>query len=885
MNINWHNLNQKDLLKKLKADLSGLSSQEAQTRQRIFGFNELPRYRPPSSLVVFLSQLNSPLVYVLLAAAILASFMQDWLDVGIIMLVVVVNSFFGWVQENKSNQAMAKLKSLEVPHAKVFRDGRKIEVEARELVLGDIIFIKSGDKIPADARILKASNLQCSEAPLTGESVPENKLAGELPIGTSLGDRTNMIYSGTMSVSGWCEAIVCAIGVDTEIGKIGKLVAEIKEEKTPLQGQLLRFGRFLSLTVVLVCSLVLVFGLYQGRDPWQMVIVAVALAVAVVPEGLLVAVTIILTVGMQTIFKKKALVRKLAAAEALGSVSVICTDKTGTLTEGKMQIHKIVTAGREYLLPKHLEGDVLDKEQDLISKISVLCSNASIENPDATLEELRILGDPTEKALILGAIEAGHDPEGLRQEYPRLEEIPFDSELKFMATSNKHKGEGHNHVFAKGAPEKIMSFCNKVMVSGVNKNFTEAHHRELKKKIEEMTSRGLRVLACAYKTVDRLDKIEKELHDLVFVGFIALKDPLRVDAKETLGQCRSAGIRVVMVTGDHKLTAKAIFSELGIKVDGHVVEGGELDNLSDEKLYRRLIDIDIFARVEPHHKLRIVKAWQKRGEVVAMTGDGVNDSPALKAADVGIALGSGSDVAKETADIILLDDNFRVIVDAVRQGRIIFDNIRKVVLYLLVGAFSEIILIAGAIFLGLPLPILAIQILWINLVDSGFPNVALAFEGEEDNVMSLPPRSRLEGILNQRMKFIIFGVGLFTDLIILALIYNFGPNYEIDHLRTMVFAVLGLDTLLYAFSVKSLRRSILTTNIFSNSYLLAAVAISFSLLLVAISLPGFNNIFKTVPLGPQEWLLVVILSLIKVVFVEIAKKIPLPQVNLRKQNV
>lgn len=884
MNINWHSLNQKELFKKLKADFGGLSSHEAKERQKIFGFNELPSYRPPSSLAVFLSQFNSPLVYVLLAAAILASFMQDWLDVGIIMLVVLVNSFFGWVQENKSNQAMAKLRLLEVPHAKVFRDGRKIEVEARELVSGDIIFIKAGDKIPADARVLKSNNLQCSEAPLTGEAVPESKSAGELSIGTSLGDRTNMIYSGTVAVSGWCEAVVCAVGINTEIGKIGKLVAEIKEEKTPLQGQLSRFGRFLSLTVVLVCSLVLIFGLYQGRDPWQMVIIAVALAVAAVPEGLLVAVTIILTVGMQTIFKKKALVRKLAAAETLGSVSVICTDKTGTLTEGKMQVHKFVTAGREYLLPRHLEGDILDKEQDLISKISVLCSNASIENPDATLEELRILGDPTEKALILGAIEAGHDPEDLRQEYPRLDEIPFDSELKFMATSNKHKGEGHSHVFAKGAPEKVMSFCDQVMISGVKKKFTEAHQRELKKKIEEMTSRGLRVLACAYKTVDKLGKIENELHDLVFVGFIALKDPLRADAKETLEQCRSAGIRVVMVTGDHKLTAKAIFSELGIKVGGHVVESGDLDKLSDEQLDLRLVDIDIFARVEPHHKLRIIKAWQRRGEVVAMTGDGVNDSPALKAADVGIALGSGSDVAKETADIILLEDNFRVIVDAVRQGRIIFDNIRKVVLYLLVGAFSEIILIAGAIFLGLPLPILAIQILWINLVNSGFPNIALAFEGEEGDVMSLPPRSRFEDILNQRMKFIIFGVGLVTDVIVLALVYNFGRFYEIDHLRTMVFAVLGLDSLLYAFSIKSLRRSVLTTNIFSNSYLLAAVAISFSLLLMAISLPGFNTLFKTVLLSPQEWLLVVVLGFIKILFIEIAKKMPLPEINLKRQD-
>jgi P-type Ca2+ transporter type 2C len=881
----WHSLSQTELLKKLRTSVSGLSSAQVEERRKTFGFNELSKYKLPSSFGVFLSQFNSPLVYVLLVAAVLTLLLQDWLDMGIIMLVVVCNSFFGWIQENKSNQAMAKLKQLEVPHAKVFRDGRKIDVEAKELVVGDIIFIKSGDKIPADSRIIKSNNLQCSEAPLTGEAVPENKAVGDLAIGASLGDRTNMVYSGTIAVAGWAEAVVCAVGINTEIGKIGKLVSEVKEERTPLQKQLSRFGSFLSLLVGFICLLVFLLGLSQGQDVSQMIVIAVALAVAAVPEGLLVAVTIILTVGMQVILKRKALVRKLSAAEGLGGVSVICSDKTGTLTEGKMRIHKIVTAGREYLLPRHLEGDILDKEQDLISKISVLCSNASVENPDAPLEKLRILGDPTEKALILGAIEAGHDPEELRLEYPRLDELPFDSELKFMATSNNHKGESHNHVFAKGAPEKILSFCDKVMVSGVKKKLTESHIKELKGKIDEMTSKGSRVLACAYKTKDKLNKIESELTGLVFVGFISLNDPLREDAKETVEQCRSAGIRVVMVTGDHKLTAKAIFSELGIKTEGHIIEGSELDDMSDEQLDDKLENIDIFARVEPHHKLRIVKAWQKRGGVVAMTGDGVNDSPALKAADVGIALGSGSDVAKETADIILLDDNFRVIVDAVRQGRVIFDNIRKIVFNLLAGAFSEIVLISGAIFLGLPLPLLAIQILWLNLVGSGLPNIALSFEEEEGDVMSLPPRKKKENILNTRMKFIIFGVIILTDLFVLFLIYNFGRGYEENHLRTMVFAMLGMANLLYIFSIKSLRGSILSLRTLNNPYLLAGVSISFLLLLIVISFPGPNVIFSTVPLSLTEWSFVFCLALLKLSFVETAKRFSLPQFILRQKNV
>lgn len=873
MQVNWHSLSEAETVKRLKTSISGLSVAVALERQSSFGFNELPAYRPPSGWRVFIGQFASPLVYVLLAAAVMSLILQDWVDVAIILAVIFSNSLFGWIQESKSNQAMAKLRLLEVLHAKVWRDERKIEVEARELVPGDRIFIRQGDKIPADARIIKSNNLQCSEAPLTGESAPVKKSVSVLPVGASLGDRTNMIYSGTAAVSGWCEAIVTATGGDTEIGKIGKLVSEVKEERTPLQAQLARFSRFLSLIIVLICLLVLISGWYQGRDLWEMLIVAVALAVAAVPEGLLVAVTIILTVGMQAIFKKKALVRKLAAAEALGGVSVICTDKTGTLTEGDMKIFKIVAAGREYLLPRHLEGDVLDKERDLISKISVLCSNASIENPNEPLQNLRILGDPTEKALIIGAIEAGHDPDSLREEYPREQEIPFDSERKFMATSNKHLREKHSHVFAKGAPEKILSFCSQVLIGGKKEVLSPAKAKDLREKMEAMTSKGLRVLACAYKTVPKLKNIEEELGDLVFVGFIALKDPLREDAKATLDECRSAGIRTVLVTGDHKLTAKAIFSELGIKIEGRLVEGRELDNWSDEKLAKNLREIDIFARVEPQHKLRIVKAWQSLGEVVAMTGDGINDAPALKAADVGIALGGGSDVAKETADIILLDDNFKVIVEAVRQGRIIFDNIRKVILYLLVGAFSEIVLISGAVILGLPLPILATQILWINLVNSGFPNIALAFEGEEGNVMSNPPRQRSESILNNRMKFIIFGVGLFTDLLILSFLFFFWGNYELNYLRTMVFAVLGLDSLLYAFSVKSLRNSLFKSNIFNNSYLIAAVAISLALLMLAIYFPGLSSLFGAIALTPTDWLLIILLGSMKIFFIEITKKV------------
>ena len=811
-----------------------------------------------------------------MVAGIVLFFLADVTDALVIFFAVVINTIFGFWQENKANKAISELRKIVKHLAKVLRDGHEVEINSSELVPGDIIFVQSGDKVPADCRLIESNDLQTIEATLTGESAPSSKNNKLLKLGTYMADRKNIIYMGTSIVRGKGLAIVCNTGLNTEIGSITKLIKETVEEKTPLQYNLSQFSKWLTILVVSLSLLVFIVGILMQKDPLEMFIIAVALSVAAIPEGLIIAVTIILTIGMQFILKKKALVRKLVATETLGSVSVICTDKTGTLTEGKMQVSNIITADKEYKITKYtdLSGTEVEKVRDLISKASIICNEAVVENPESGLEELKIIGSPTEKALLIAAIESGYNPKLLNSEYISIDEIPFDSEKKYMATLCHHKKADHQHIFTKGAPEVIFKFCTKVMINGKTETLTPEKLNYLKKKYEAMTRKGLRLLAFAYKTGKSLKKCGDEMNDLVFLGFVAIKDPLRAEAKEALLLCKSAGIRTVIITGDHRLTAKAIFDELGFKTDGNIVEGSELDNWTDEELKSKVVNIDIYARVEPRHKLRVVDAWQARGEVVAMTGDGINDAPALKSADIGIALGDGSDVTKETADIILLDNNFQVIVAAIEQGRVIFENIRKVILYLLSSAFSEIVLIIAALFFGLPLPILATQILWINLVADGLPNIAMTLEPGEPAVMQDKPRKKSEPILNREMKILIFIIGVLTDIVpflfYLYLLFIVGQE-NIDYIRTIIFALLGVSSLMFVFSIRSLRRSIFTKNIFSNKYLIGAILISLLLLIAPIYIPFLQNIFKTVSLGSQEWLIIIALGLVKLIFIEIVK--------------
>lgn len=876
---NWHSLSQQKLLKQLKTNpQNGLRFEDAVKRFRKLGPNILPQEDSATRLKILINQFKSPLIYILLIAAVISIILLEFVDAAVIIAAVIINTIVGFIQENKANQALSTLKQAIVYKCKVIRDGIEHEIDSKNLVVGDLIVLQEGDRIPADARLLEAHNLQVVEAVLTGESMPSNKEAKVLKQSTPLPDRENMVYMGTTVVRGSARAVVTATGTDTQIGVISQLIKSTPEEKTPLQENLAKFSKILGIIVGAICVIILILGILVGREPFEMFLAAVAIAVAAIPEGLLVSVTIILAIGMQRILKKRAIIRKLIATETLGSVSVICTDKTGTLTEGKMKVVEIKAPGhRKNISLKKFQGlstNIDYKELLEVLKIGILCNNAVIETKNNDPESSILIGEPTEKALLSIASQFGIEQKKLLKSNPRIDEISFDRKRKYMATLHQTKNSSHT-IYIKGAPEKLLSLAGSVFY---NKNIIKLDSRIKKQIINQytaLTRNGLRVLAVGYKKTKKSQITDKDLNGLIFVGLIGIKDPLRKEAKEAIYVARSAGINPIIVTGDHKLTAKNIAQEIGLEVkDENILLGEELDKIDDKQFLKIVKKIRLYARVEPKHKLRIIDAWQKLSQVVAMTGDGVNDAPAIKKADIGIALGSGTDVSQETSDMILLDDNFKTIVTAIQQGRIIFDNIRKVIVYLLSDSFSEMILISASLIIGLPLPILPAQILWINLITDGFPNVALTVEPGEKDIMKNPPRPKREPILDTEMKVLIFIIGIFTDLILLGLFYfllqKFG-NTEIDYIRTIIFAVLGLDSLFYVFSCRSLRRPIWRINPFTNHYLLMAVGSGIIIQLIAIYIPFFQNIFHTVSLGFYEWMIIVALCIIEIIAIETVK--------------
>jgi len=704
------------------------------------------------------------------------------------------------------------------------------------VVPGDILVLTAGDHIAADARVIQSISLETNEAALTGESMPIEKGTDPLVKGTVLAERSNMVFAGTVVTAGRGQAVVVGIGLKTELGKIAQLITETKEEKTPLQVQLAKLAKLLTIIFVSVSVLIFLIGVLAGRSVFEMFLTSVALAVAAVPEGLLVAVTVIFAIGMQRILRRKALVRQLVATETLGSVSVICTDKTGTITMAQMEV-----------------TDVVAEDKELAQSIAMLCNDAVVSKEDL------VQGSPTEAALMRSSLSSGLDLKELNKKHERLFEIPFNSKHKYMVTLNKW--EAGQALLVKGAPEKILEFCQ--------------DGKEARDQAEEMTKQGLRVLAVAYKKLKNQGTEElknADLHDLTFVGLFGLRDPIRPDAKETIARAHSAGVRTVMITGDHPDTAVAIAKEAGISCErNNLLTGAELDQLSDQELQKKVNQISVYARVEPAHKVRIVQAWRGRGEVVSMTGDGINDAPALKAADIGVALGNGTEVTKETADIVLLDSALKPIVAAIEQGRVIFDNIRKVTAYLLVDSFTEMVLIGSAILFGLPLPLLAAHILWINLITDGFPNVALTLEPGEPDVMKEPPRPRNEPILNRHMKELIFLVGIIADIGLLAIFLWLLGAHEIEYVRTIMFTAVAIDSLLYVFAIKSFRRSIFHINPFSNKWLVGGVILGFLLQIMAVTHPFFQNIFEIVPLHMNDWLLLLAIGCVKLIAIEIAK--------------
>jgi len=888
----WHTLTTEALEQELQSDIdTGLTASEAQHRLATIGPNELPEAAPPSPLKIFLSQFANLIVWVLIGAAAVSGLLQEWIDAVAILAIVVLNAILGFVQEFRAERSLAALKQLSVATARVIRDDTVQAIPASQVVPGDLIQIEAGDRVPADSRVVYATGLQTQEASLTGESTPVAKSAEPIPqTEVPLGDRHNMLFMGTIAVSGKGRALVTATGAQTELGKIAALIhreTQAEQEETPLQRRLEHLGHtllWLSLGIVVV---VFLLGLLREVSLISMFLTAVSLAVAAIPEGLPAVVTITLALGVTRMVKRHALIRRLPAVETLGSTTVICSDKTGTLTKNEMTVTTLYQGGESFTVTG--EGYVPDGEirsdgepmtlalkpgLRALLRASVLCNGS-----DLRLEAFlwHIVGDPTEGALLVVAAKAGLTKNHLEQENPWLGEVPFDSERKKMTVVRRTPSGPV--AFVKGAPDVLLRDCQAWLTRGGEiEPLTDAIRQEITATNQRFASQALRVLGVALRPLDWIPDVydAKSLeHDLVFLGLVGMKDPIRPEANAAVGACRAAGIRTVMITGDHKDTAVAIAKELGIMEPGaQAISGAELNQMSDDALRDRVKSAAVYARVTAEHKLRVVRAWKQHGAVVAMTGDGVNDAPALKVADIGVAMGiSGTDVTKEAADMVVTDDNFASIAAAVEEGRAIYDNIRKSVYYLLSCNISEILLMLLATLFGLPLPLLPVQILWINLVTDGLPALALAVDPADAGLMQRPPRPPQEQFLTRARLLRLFVQGTFIAAItLLAFLYClYGMDLNLDRARTLTFTVMVLAQLFHALNNRSEDRSIFALGLWTNKPLLATIGLSVLLQAGIVSWPPVQSIFKVVPFDPEHWVLAIGIGMLPLVAMEIWK--------------
>ena len=838
----------------------GLNEKEVEKRLRKNGLNILLRSKQTTKLELLFRQFKNPLIFILLIAGAISIALGKFIDSGVIFVAIFVNIGIGFFQESRSADIFKSLEKSVKENAFVLREGKIKEISATHLVIGDIILLKAGNKVPADSRLIFARGLEVDETSLTGESIPVKKYANILKKELSLGDRNNTVYMGTVITSGEAKALVVATGNNTEIGQIVFLTQSVFREKTPLQHKISRLGKFIGALVVLSSIGIFILGFFQNMEFSDIFILSVAIAVAAIPEGMPAALSVVLAIGMRKIFKEHGLIKHISASETLGSTTVICTDKTGTLTEGKMKAEIIITKEKEYMAK-----DNLSKE---INCILGFANEAIIENRQGIVI---FHGSPTDKAMMKRALDSGFNLKESLEKFPRLAMLQFNRDRKYIASFHKKSYE-KIEAFITGAPEIILE--NSILTNKQKNNLTE--------KYEAIAKQGFRIIALAKRKFNRNiiaqnardEELEKQVKKLKFVGFAMIRDSIRASSKNMIEQAEQAGIKVVMVTGDHKLTAKAIAKELGLKIERNsVITGLELDNMPDSELEARIKKISIFARVSPKHKMRIVEMLQKKGEVVAMTGDGVNDTPAIKKSDIGIAFNSGTDISKEAADLVLLDNSFSAIVHAIRQGRVAFSNIRKTVIYLLTDSFTEVFLIVVALIFHTPLPILAVQILWINLIETSLPNFALAFEHGEKGIMKQKPIKKYESILNSESKFIIFAIGGISSIIlILAFLWLYYIlKLDLIIVQTFVFATLGTNSLLYIFSIKALRTPLFKTRIFDNKYLLIAVGIGFSALFASIYAPFLNTFLHTIPISFNLIILVFAIGLIEVILIELSK--------------
>lgn len=878
----YYNQSEQEVAKELKTSLSeGLTKSDAQNRLEQFGYNEFAKKKSKSLIVKFIQQFKSFMIIVLLIAAVISGVTgylqgEGFTDALIILVIVFVNALIGLIQEEKAEKSLEALEEMSAPQCKVIREGKVWVIESRELVPGDLVVLDTGDAVPADIRLIEAVNLKIQEAALTGESLPTEKGTDPIPgENISVGDRSNIGFASTNVVYGRGKGIVLNTGMNTEVGKIASMIQSVPNHQTPLQKKLDKLGKHLGTAALIICTLIFIVGVFYGNDFLSMFMIAVSLAVAAIPEGLPAVSTIVLAVGVQRLSKKNAIVRTLPAVETLGSTNVICSDKTGTLTQNKMTVVQVFTNNISVDIGSLTQHSLSEEIKQLI-QIAILSNDTKLTEEK---EKYSITGDPTETALVDLGLKFGFNKNIEEKEYKRINEIPFDSERKLMTTVHRHNNSSL-YVYTKGGLDELLSRCTSIQVKGKVIPLSDKEKEEIKKENIRLAGDALRVLAMAYKNIDSLlgkptsDNLEKEL---IFVGMVGMIDPPRPEVKEAVVKCRHAGIRPVMITGDHLITAKAIASELGILHDKDLaITGADLEKISDEELKEKVNHISVYARTSPEHKMRIVKALQSRGAIVAMTGDGVNDAPALKLADIGVAMGiTGTDVSKEASDIVLTDDNFSTIVSSVEEGRRIYDNILKAVEFLLSCNIGEIVVLFVAVLANWVTPLLPIHILWINLVTDSLPALALSVDPADPSVMRRKPIDSKKPILNKRFSILLLFQGMMIGALALTA-FQIGlhttPNPEdaIEVGRAMCFSVLAFSQLIHVFNIRSNIRSAFS-NFFSNKYLLGAIAVSVGLMLMVLEIPYLHDLFHINHLSDRQWIWVALLSIAPLIIVEIAK--------------
>lgn len=828
----------KDTLRTFGSRMEGLNLEQVEDNREKFGENKIGSVRKNTWLLILWRQFTSPLIIILIIATVITLLLQEWVDAIVIFTAVFINVALGFFEEFKADRSLEALKAYLPVDVRVRRDGQEMEIRSEEIVVGDILLLRSGDKITADARLVKVIHFETSEAALTGESREIKKQIEVIEEDIGPSDRKNMIFAGTVAVAGKAEAVVVAVGYETELGRITDLVENTGDEGTPLQRQLSRLASWLGFLAILLAILVFVIGIWRGYEFQELFYTAVALAVAAVPEGLTIAMTVILALGMQRILKKQALVRKLVSAETLGSVNVICLDKTGTITTGEMTVAE------------------LEKNPHRIELTREWLGLALLNTMEAKVEDGEVIGTPTERGIYSYAHKHFEN-----EQVTIVDIIPFDSKNKFSAALIDTDGDRMMTII--GAPDILIERAD----------LSDEERLWLEEELSKIVDKGERAIAIGVKKVEG-SKIEiEDVLDISILGLISLADPVRNDAIESVKIAESAGLHPVMITGDHPKTAWRIAEKIGFSMnESQMLTGKDLDDLSDEQLAQKVTHIRVYARVLPQHKLRIVNAWHARGASVAMTGDGVNDAPAIKAADIGIALGSGTEVAKETADMVLLDDKFSTIIDAIREGRIVFDNIRKVTGFLLMSNLAEVIVVVGSIFFGLPLAILPAQILWINLVTDGIPSLSLMFEKGEAGIMKEGPRSSNEQVVNRGMLYMIIMMGIITSAVLFGLyVYLLDSGFSVDYARTAVFFSLGLSTVSYLFSIRVFRSSMFSSAPWQNPYLIFAAFLGWFLQFVPLMFAGMREAFGLEILIGIHWWLIIGFAIIQLLMVEVSK--------------